>query len=382
MEVGMPLQPTARTAQRPGRSGLRIATAVAATLTLAASALAVVPPAAAQTTLNVQAGVGDGTVAAQAFMPGEVSIPVGGSVTWNIGSDDPHTITFGEGPADVPPDAWPVEGFTAPDPATPPPYDLGTATWEGTGFVNTGILPGKTSKATVTFPSAGTFPFNCVIHPGMSGTVNVVEEGVEVTTQEQADAAAAETSEFLLGQVDTLRAERLESVTSTTNDDGSTTWNLFADAATEVGPLPGGGTGLLELLEFTPPTAEIAVGDTIHWTAARTHTVTFVPEGVDPATAFPEFPASFIPPMGGSTYDGTEPANSGFLNFGPGTPSEYSLTFTAEGVFPFFCGIHVSLGQVGTIAVGVPLPAASPGGSPEASVEAPASPEAAASPSG
>ncbi len=207
----------------------------------------------------------------------------------------------------------------------------------------------------MTFSTAGTFPFLCAIHPGMAGTVNVAESG-DVTTQEAADAAAAETSQFLLDQVDPLRADRLAATSETANDDGTTTWDLFVDAATDVGPLPGGGTGLLELLEFTPPTAEIGVGDTIHWTASRTHTVTFVPDGVDPATVFPDLPA-YIPPMGEGTYDGTTAVNSGFLNFGPGTPSEYSLTFTAEGVYPFFCAIHASLGQVGTVAVGVPLPA-------------------------
>lgn len=321
----------------------------------------------AQSTLNVQAGVGDMTVAGQAFMPGNFRVAVGDSVTWNIGSDDPHTVTFGEGPADVPSDAWPTTGFTPFDPTTPPPYDLGTATYDGTGFINTAILPVKTSKATVTFTAAGAFPFYCAIHPGMAGTVNVVESGGDVTTQPQADEAIGEASAYLLGQVDLLRAERLAATSQTANDDGTSTWNLFVDAATEVGPLPGGGTGLLELLEFTPPTAAIGVGDTIHWTAARTHTVTFVPSGVDPATLFPEFPASFIPPLGGSTYDGTEAVNSGFLNAGPNTPSEYSLTFTAEGVFPFFCGIHAQLGQVGMLAVGVPLPSGSPAADPSAS---------------
>jgi plastocyanin len=292
-------------------------------------------------------------------MPGEVTVAVGDSVTWNIGSDDPHTITFGDGPADVPPDAWPVTGFTAPDPTAPPPYDLGSVTYDGTGFINTAILFGKTSKAAVSFSAAGTFPFYCAIHPGMAGTVNVVEAGGDVTTQEEADAAGAATSEFLLGQVDSLREQRLASVSETANDDGTTTWNLYADAATEVGPLPGGGTGLLELLEFTPPAAEIGVGDTITWTASRTHTVTFVPEGTDPATVFPELPAA-IPPMGGTTYDGTAPVNSGFLNFGPGTPSSYTLTFPTEGVYPFLCAIHAPLGQTGVVAVGVPLPSGSP----------------------
>ena len=122
----------------------------------------------------------------------------------------------------------------------------------------------------------------------------------------------------------------------------------------EVGPQPGGGSGLLELTEFFPSDIQIAAGDTISWTADRVHTVTFLPEGTDPATVFPSFEAVFAP-IGGSTYDGTEPTSSGVFNIpGPdGTAmTEYSLTFPTEGVYPFFCAIHVSLGQVGTVTVG------------------------------
>jgi plastocyanin len=344
-------------ARRHGPS--RLGAVVLAAAALAANLVLVAPGVAAAPELIVQAGVGDGTVAGQAFMPGDVTVAVGDSVTWRIGSDEPHTITFGDGPAGMPPDAWPVAGFTPPDPGSPPPMDIGTATYDGTGFLNTSFLVGMGSQATVAFTTAGAFPYVCAIHPGMAGTVTVVESG-DVTTQQEADVAAAATSGFLLGQVDSLRQERLGSTTETDNDDGTTTWNVFVDAATNVGPMPGGGTGLLELLEFSPPAAEIGVGDTVRWTASRTHTVTFVPPSVDPTSVFADFPA-YIAPMGGPTYDGTQPVNSGFLNFGPGSPSQFAITFTAEGVFPFYCGLHALLGQIGTLAVGVPLPSAPTG---------------------
>ncbi len=75
-----------------GRSRVRRRGAAAAMVAaaLACDALAGVSGVAAQSTLNIQAGVGDGTVAGQAFMPGDVTVLVGSSVTWNIGSDDPH----------------------------------------------------------------------------------------------------------------------------------------------------------------------------------------------------------------------------------------------------------------------------------------------------
>jgi plastocyanin len=331
----------------------RRAGVLGASILVAAVAVgAIAPASSAQSTLTVGVGVGDGTVAGQAFLPGDVTVLVGDSVAFTITSDQAHTITFGEGPADAAPPFWPVTGFTAPAPDSPPPFDLGTATYSGTEFLNTGIVPVNT-KATVEFTAAGTFPYLCVIHPGMAGQVNVVESGT-ATTQAEADAAAQETSELLLGQVDQMRADRLAAVSSTENADGTTTWNVFADAATEPGPMPGGGTGFMELLEFTPPEVEIGAGDTVHWEVIEAHTVTFIPEGVDPATVFPTEEALFAP-IGGPTYDGTEAASSGILGFAldPSAPPpmEFSLTFPTAGTYPFFCALHVDLGQTGTVVV-------------------------------
>jgi len=281
---------------------------------------------------------------------------VGDSVTFTIGSDEPHTVTFGEGPADVPPPFWPVAGFAQPSEeaaAAPPPFDLGTATYDGSGFVNTGFLVGKGSTATVQFEAPGTFPFFCALHPGMAGQVTVIEDGA-TTTPEEAAAAAAATSDALLAQVEPLREERLAATSTTENDDGTSTRNVFVDAATEADTQPGGGSGYLELLEFTPAQIEIEAGDTVHWTASKVHTVTFTPEGTDPAAIFPSEDA-ILAPIGGSTYDGTEIVHSGILGFptGPDSPpvTEFSVTFPTPGVYPFFCALHAQLGQMGVVTV-------------------------------
>jgi plastocyanin len=327
------------------------AVALTTTAALAGGLLAWGVPVAAQTSpLVVIAGVGDGTVAGQAYMPGRVTVRVGDSVTFTIGSDDPHTITFGTGPAEAPPPFWPVAGWSEPEPGSPPPYDLGVAEFDGTGLVNSGILFGKTSSATVTFTAAGTFPVFCAIHPGMAGEVEVVEDG-DVTTQEEADAAAALTRDLLLGLEEPVREERLAATATTENADGTTTWDIFADAGTPVEPMPGGGTGFIELLEFLPPELSIGAGDSVRWTAMRAHSVTFIPEGVDPATVFPSEEAAFAP-LGGDTYDGTEPVSSGVLGFiGDPPATQYTLTFPQEGVFAYFCVLHAELGQLGTITV-------------------------------
>ena len=238
--------------------------------------MAIVAPVRGASTLDVDVGYGEGTVAGQAFGPGEMSVLVDDSVRFTITSDEVHTITFGEGPPG--PANWPVSGWAAP--AGPPPWDLGSVDYDGTGFLNTGIIL-KGSAATVQFTAAGTFPFLCAIHPGMAGSVEVLEDS-EGTTQEEADEASAATSDELLGKVEDVRQQREDSATSEEGDDGSRTWTAYADATTAVDTMPGGGTGYLELLEFIPDEMTIAPGDPVSWSANAVHTVTFLPEGEGP----------------------------------------------------------------------------------------------------
>lgn len=254
-----------------------------------------------------------------------------------------HTITFGEGPPGPPPN-WPVSGWSAP--AGPPPWDLGSADYDGTGFLNTGIIL-KDSSATVHFTAAGTFPFLCAIHPGMAGTVEVLEDGA-ATTQEEADEASDATSAELLEQVDAARQARADGATSEEGSHGSKTWTAFADATTQVEPMPGGGTGYLELLEFIPAELSVAPGDTVSWSANAVHTVTFLPEGEGPEGYDP----FTTPPSGdGTEYDPSMVANSGLFNGGPGSPATFSLTFPDEGTYAFYCLLHANLGQLGELKV-------------------------------
>lgn len=347
----------------PNQGTLRRLLAAGAAVALAAGAsISLSAPVHAATTLEVDVGYGEGTVAGQAFGPGDLSVVVDDSVRFTITSDEVHTITFGDGPADQPPPNWPVSGWSPP--AGPPPWDLGSVDYDGTSFLNTSIIV-RGSTATVHFTAAGTFPFFCAIHPGMAGSVEVLEDG-EATTQEEADEASQATSDELLGQVDGLRESRLDSTTSEEGDDGSKTWSVYAGATTGVGPMAGGGTGYLELLEFIPDEVVVMPGDTVSWTAAAVHTVTFLPEGETPD----DYDPFMTPPSGdGTEYDPTTIANSGVFNVGPGSPASFSLTFPDEGTYAFYCLLHAGLGQIGEVMVtdlpptDVPDPAA-PAGAP------------------
>ena len=328
----------------------------------------------AASTLDVGVGVGTGTVAGNAYTPGDVTVLVGDSVRFTIASDEPHSITFGNGPAGVPPPNWPAAGFAGTVPAPPATAAL-TATYDGTGFLNTEVIF-KGSTATVTFTSPGSFGFICVIHPGMAGTVNVVASGA-TTTQADADAKAALTRNALLGAVDGLAQSTTAQVKQTKRSDGTSRWDIFANAMQPPSPQPGGGTGFLELLQFVPPSLKIGAGDTVKWTATAPHTVTFPAAGQDPATIHP-FTA---PATTKSVYDGKSLFNSALLATGaPGVPSTYELTFPTPGTYNYVCALHQFLGQTGRIVVAAapvpppvvtppptdtgPLPSNAPGGAP------------------
>ena len=152
---------------------------------------------------EVKAGVGieDEPFGAIEFVPKEVSIPVGGKVTWNLSF---HTVSFNAS-EDARPDViqdsdgtWhfnaksftPV-GYTPPTPPTesgpptgegppasdagpPPALDVDGGTFDGAGFYSTGSVDNEGDVLfSITFSKAGTYKYICLIHPDMEGTVKV-----------------------------------------------------------------------------------------------------------------------------------------------------------------------------------------------------------------
>jgi plastocyanin len=149
---------------------------------------------------EVKAGAGPQDIKAGAmeFVPSSVSIPVGGSVTWNLSF---HTVSF-NAPEAARPDivqesdgTWHLNaksftavGFTPPPPPAgggnsgppasdappPPPTNVDGGTFDGVGFYNSGSLDTQGDLLfKLTFSKAGTFNYICLIHPDMKGTVKV-----------------------------------------------------------------------------------------------------------------------------------------------------------------------------------------------------------------
>jgi plastocyanin len=126
------------------------------------------------------------------FGPKSLSIPVGGTVTWNqflfhalaLGASDSDVGVLGtapDGSVHLQKSAAPV-GFPVPpsllefpQPENGKPVTI-KYTYPGSGFANTGIigsLPPVFVTFQVKFPKAGTYGFRCLIHPDMKGEVKV-----------------------------------------------------------------------------------------------------------------------------------------------------------------------------------------------------------------
>jgi plastocyanin len=117
--------------------------------------LAAGPP--AQTTVMrfMDAGNLDG-------QPLNTTIPVGTTLTWtNQANNAPHTVSF------------PVAGQALP-PGPPDGPAAGGATYDGTAYTSSGVIPPGGSYS-LTFTARGTYTYYCQFHApeGMTGTVTV-----------------------------------------------------------------------------------------------------------------------------------------------------------------------------------------------------------------
>lgn len=130
------------------------------------------------------AGDGDGYIDLMRFMPGDITVQAGETVTWvnQEPTGTPHTVTFLAG-ADAPDLVIPQ-----PQPDGPPVILLnpaviapsGGATFDGTAPANSGMIGNApdypTNAYSLTFTAPGTYEYLCLLHAeaGMTGTVTVL----------------------------------------------------------------------------------------------------------------------------------------------------------------------------------------------------------------
>ena len=299
-------------------------------------------------TLTVSAGAesSDGDVQLTEFAPVQVTVNVGDTVTWSLDSTEFHDVLFTAGAQ--PPDfiqPGPDGVFINPLAGLP----QGGPSYDGTVVTGSGLL-NKGQSWSLTFTKAGTYPYYCVIHAGMIGSIEVKPSGQSADTQTSINTrrTAQINADIATKGVRTIMANQGE---------------LSIDAAT-AGIVAGAQNGPADVQRFFPPRVTIHAGDALSWvwkTEETPHTVTFLagqpaPEVVVPLpqTGGPprlQFNPLVLVPGGDPTaWDGSSWLNSGFLQPMSGQPTPtFTVRFTAPGSYDYVCVLHD--GMVGTIVV-------------------------------
>jgi plastocyanin len=303
--------------------------------------------ASAAQTLNVSAGSEsvDGNVQLNQFAPVQFTVNVGETVTWHLDSTEFHDVVF-PGPG-APPEfiqAGPDGVFINPASAFP----MGGTSYDGSAAVGSGLL-NKGDTFSLTFPKAGSFSFVCTIHPGMGGTVKVVD-GQGADTQAAVDARRSE-------QVNAdLATKAIPAIMANAGQLNTPTATVGIAAGVQNGPA--------DVQRFFPPRVTIHQGEIVSWlwrTEDTPHTVTFLAGQPMPDVAIPVpqsngppriqlNPAVLAPSGNSADWNGATFLSSGFLQPMPGHPApEFAVHFTTSGTYSYLCLLHE--GMVGTVVV-------------------------------
>lgn len=287
----------------------------------------------------------DAKIAILEFLPEKVTVPVGTEVAWTWKGAEPHSVTFPEGnalPAPGPPD----EALFAP---TPP-----TAPIDGKTMVNSGLQPLGPSAPEpfkVSFETAGSFKYFCVIHPGMTGEVTVVGDKDKADSPAEIAARGKDEADGWLAEGRAAKQKLTSAAPAKSTVDGKTVWTVEMGTTTEHA----------DVLAFAPTPAALKVGESVRFVnnSWAPHTASFFGEGAQPITN-PTDERTAKPAPGPSPQALTSKGflNTGELppNFPPGNgPPEQARTFTftapAAGTFNYVCILHSPSGMVGTITV-------------------------------
>jgi plastocyanin len=287
----------------------------------------------------------DPNVAILAFMPAKVTVAVDTPVVWTWAGSEPHSVTFL------------TPGTTLPDPGSDPSLFAPTpptGAYDGTTFVNSGLLPLSADAPPpfeMSFSKAGSYPYHCVIHPGMNGTVEVTDGATVDSPADVAKARAADLTEYL-AEGRAAKADLVEAApTKSTNDDGSTNWTVKMGATTEH----------TDILAFAPTPAGVKAGDTVTFLndSGAPHTASFFGEGAEPIND-PTDPRVDPPAPGPSPQEllATGFFNTGLLppNAPPGSgPPEavrsYVYKVPTAGTYSYVCLLHAPSQMIGEIDV-------------------------------
>lgn len=297
---------------------------------------------------------------ALAFLPNEIWIHAGDSITWTWQSDDIHTLTF-----------------LTPGQATPFDFTVGCPGFASSGAAFDGSIC-VTSQAmvtgqtfTVVFPKAGNFKFECLVHNTMTGAIHVLGAAEALPhTQAFYDDQAAAQRKALFSDTDQKMQMAMHHDGDHDGDDGFSVKVIHTKHVTAgIGEMTSnpGGYQQLAIVRFLEGTITIHAGDTVEWTnhdPNEPHTITF---GPDPAgNPFPPG-ATVTVDSDGSLHaiisSPSQNVHSGAIlqaledeagvpqNTLANNPTRFRATFTQPGTYNYHCVFHDNLGMVGKVIV-------------------------------
>lgn len=327
---------------------------------------------------------------ASAFLPNEIWIHAGDSITWTWQSDLIHTLSFL-----TPGQTTPVD-FTQGCPG----FGTSGAPFDGSTCLTTPPMA-KGQTFTVLFPTAGNYKFECLVHLYMTGAVHVLDASAPLP-HDQAfyDQEAAQQRRALLTDTDDSKSMDMDmgdsggrsmngSVTvqilSRRDRSSASVKNLAAGGLLgaseagknevkagvgEISSTPG-GLQLSSLVRFVKGAIRIHAGDTVEWTnhdPLEPHTITFGPEADDPANPFPPSANVTVDADGAlhaiitspseELHSGAivqalvdEPGLPNTFNTLAFNPTRFRATFTQPGTYNYHCVFHDNLGMVGKVIV-------------------------------
>lgn len=261
-------------------------------------------------------------IAGMAYLPDEIWINAGDTITWNAFSVEPHTVTF------LPPGQQPGKF----DPNSPIQIlHQGGSSYDGKSLFSSGLIgiggffPGGTSYS-LTFPVTGNFTYRCFVHNTMFGHVYVRPAGTPYPfTQADYNRQAQRQGQALIR-------------------DGQDLLNHAREISDNHHVTVGATDGKAMVMLFIPGNITIKVGDTVKF-IDRTpiddpHTVTF---GPPPNQPFPP-----VTPYGNPSNFTGQPLNAGLLGthtnwISPTVGNVYSVTFNKAGTYQFYCDIHFGM---------------------------------------
>jgi plastocyanin len=300
---------------------------------------------AAPVTLKVRAGDGETGYAVNMFLPDSLYLRAGDTVTWDFVWDEPHSVTFGE---------------IAGNPEPPSHPDVAVVDYDGTGFVNSGLVfppPGGASFS-VKFTTEGTFDYYCFIHPMMTGKVFVQGEGIGVQdTQVAVDARGQALYDSSIAELKAAAGVQAAKPVAVTGSGAGRKFTLNVSSANDI------ASG--DVMQFFPASLNVGINDTVEFVSNvhTPHDVAF-PGPVDLNGPPPPGFETFDPFTGNINYtpgvklDNSKPVISDMigLDFPGGTKATFG--FAKTGTYDYACLLHASQGMVGRINVtsGAPLP--------------------------